>query len=79
MDKDLDLNTSADLPLCTDSNAGGYGASAAQLRTGFIDMNDPADPAWLDDPNSPTVVGDTRTRVADEPGGVCGRPHGMQR
>ncbi len=80
MDKDLDLNTSGNLPDHTASaNAGGYGATSAELRKGYSNASDAADPMWSEDPNSPVNFGDSQKHVPDMVGGVCGRPSGWQR
>lgn len=83
MDKDLNLNTSGDLPDGTAaSQAGGFGASASQVKKGFTDAGTGDDPIYVDDPNAPANSICSRGLDAvsgPESGGFLQRANGWQR
>lgn len=82
MDAGLDLNKSGNLPDGTAaSQAGGFGASAADKRRGYSNPtdNDLRDPSWIADPAAPEVLDGVKTKSPDAVGGFCGRPGGWQR
>lgn len=72
-DKNLDLNTSADLPASDAGLTGGTngalgGASKSDLERGFTDANEQCD--------APTCEPMTNSDVRP---GFCGRPNGWER
>ena len=80
MDKDLNLNTSGNLPDGTAaSQAEGFGATAAEKRKGFKAIDGHRDPIWTEDPNTPTPREGAESMGMDKVGGFCGRPQGWQR
>lgn len=80
MDAGLDLNKSGALPDGTAaSQAGGFGASAADKRRGYSPISDDRDPSWVADPAAPAAVSGAKEKSPDAVGGFCGRPGGWQR
>lgn len=76
MDKDLDLNKGGSLPDRSGAaNAGGFGATAADLKRGFSRPDEPNDPKFSDENDGgTTTTGDPLKR-----GGFAGRPLGWAR
>lgn len=83
MDKDLDLNTSGNLPDGTAaSQSGGFGAKASDVRQGFTKLTDSEERTenlFSEDDCAPEAVDGTKTVSPREVGGFCGRPAGWQR
>jgi hypothetical protein len=78
-DRNLDLNTSGDLPESSESLEGGTNGAAAPLRTlrkGFTPVNEDADPekSYRVDDGGTNSVGDPIDR-----GGFLKRPQGWER
>lgn len=78
MSADLDLNTSANLPDGTAaSQAGGYGAKAADFKRGYLSVEQAPCAIYEEDTNKPEPY--AAEKSVDELAGFLNRPHGWQR
>jgi hypothetical protein len=80
MDKDIDLNTSSPLRDGTAaSQSGGFGASASEIRKGFLSVDGDRDPYWTEETAISAPIDGVKSKSLEDVGGFCGRPQGWQR